>query len=868
MSSLVSSLCWCSLQITLLALIALLLGSRPWRLGGTMLPLLGLIGIGLITVMAFVPMPWSWNLSSLARQVELDANSAVAGAETASQAKDFSVQATTKLAYQQGSDDRSAFWGGLIDGLNANTTPKESNWIWEQLSKLVLGVFITGFAIGAFRIFVGLLGTRRIIQRCTPIVDEEISSLVAELSARLKLNRKIVLLETDCLSTAATVGSWRPRILLPIHWREWSDAELDAVLAHELAHIIHGDFAAVIISQLSLAIHFYHPLVHWLAGRLRLEQELAADTVAAQAIGGEKNYAKILAKLALEQQDRFVGWPARAFLPTRQTFLRRLEMLRDGNGGETKRIFGKRWFATIAIGTAFLVLVSFRPQENQAVAQAPGDKPSTTGGVFDLSHFTENGGLVLAVRPAEMLANKQLAGIVNQLTQPTGAGVVVDTMFGLQISEIEQAIVSFQQKPFFPSSAYIRTSKPIEKLDFPAETRTTRLAGAEVFELDGERCVWRPDNRTIVLGNKRDIARTIEGRPTGRKLVESAVWKTLSNQPIVAVVDASFIRGFSRPDDPLARIINPIVDETEVFGLALTVKGDLAVSAVAQSVDAKGATIIQETGKALVTLASNGLRDIPTPSNDNLLQLSSVGSKILQAVQWKIEGTNVSATSSIQFDESLGALLANFVVAARKGSQRQLSANNLKQLGLALHNFESAYRHLPATTRSQNPEHKHPVSWRVMILPFIEQGELFQQYRFDEPWDGPNNSKLLAKMPAVFRNPDDPKDSTLTSYVAISGDETIFRPDSPTSFREVSDGLSNTVMVVEAKTSIPWMKPEDVIYLRDKPLPSTGGIFEQGFHALFGDGSVRFLSESIDESLLRAMYTARGGEVLGRPASN
>ena len=73
---------------------------------------------------------------------------------------------------------------------------------------------------------------------------------------------------------------------LPFDWRDWSQTELRAVLAHELAHVVRGDFLTGLIAQISVAIHFYHPLAHWLAKRLRLEQELAADAWGAALSGG------------------------------------------------------------------------------------------------------------------------------------------------------------------------------------------------------------------------------------------------------------------------------------------------------------------------------------------------------------------------------------------------------------------------------------------------------------------------------------------------------------------------------------------------------------------------------------------------------
>jgi len=137
--------------------------------------------------------------------------------------------------------------------------------------------------------------------------------------------------------TSAAVGWRRPTILLSTGWTKWTRHERRAVLAHEIAHIRHNDFLACLCGQLGLALHFYHPLVHWLMGRLRLEQELAADWAAVTILGGRREYLRAIARLALHQQDRPLAWPARSFLPTRTTFLRRIAMLRDAGVGPERR---------------------------------------------------------------------------------------------------------------------------------------------------------------------------------------------------------------------------------------------------------------------------------------------------------------------------------------------------------------------------------------------------------------------------------------------------------------------------------------------------------------------------------------------------
>ena len=152
-----------------------------------------------------------------------------------------------------------------------------------------------------------------------------------------------------------------------------------------------------------------------------------------------------------------------------------------------------------------------------------------------------------------------------------------------------------------------------------------------------------------------------------------------------------------------------------------------------------------------------------------------------------------------------------------------------------------------------------------MELPYLAEAPLYEQYRFDEPWDSPANLEVLKKMPAAYRNPKDPADSTNTSYFALVGPGTVFSgkggrpPIGGTPFAKIRDGAANTLLIVEAKRSVPWTKPEDIPYDPEKPIPKLGGCFEGGFHAGLCDGSVRFISESIDEKVLRAMINTSDG---------
>ena len=164
-----------------------------------------------------------------------------------------------------------------------------------------------------------------------------------------------------------------------------------------------------------------------------------------------------------------------------------------------------------------------------------------------------------------------------------------------------------------------------------------------------------------------------------------------------------------------------------------------------------------------------------------------------------------------------------------------------------------------------NKDHKALLSWRVLLLPYLGERALFKEFNLREPWDSPTNKKLLAKMPKVFAAPTDEKSVKAheTFYQVIVGKDTVFEGKKGIRLTDITDGTSNTLLIVEAGKAVPWTKPEDIPYDAAKPVPKLGGLgFENGVNAAFCDGSVRFLPRTIKEKTLRAVITPNGGEVL------
>ena len=191
------------------------------------------------------------------------------------------------------------------------------------------------------------------------------------------------------------------------------------------------------------------------------------------------------------------------------------------------------------------------------------------------------------------------------------------------------------------------------------------------------------------------------------------------------------------------------------------------------------------------------------------------------------------------------------------------SSNNLKQIGLALHNYHDTMGVLPAAAICDKAG-KPLLSWRVAILPYVEQENLYRQFKLDEPWDSENNKKLIDKLPPIYAIPGAKKAKPgETHYRVLINTGAAF--DLKKGLRipaDFPDGLSNTILVVEAEESVIWTKPEGIEFDPMKDLPKFGTFFKGGFNTLLGDGSVRHISKTVDPKTLKLLIMRNDGEVI------
>jgi hypothetical protein len=282
-----------------------------------------------------------------------------------------------------------------------------------------------------------------------------------------------------------------------------------------------------------------------------------------------------------------------------------------------------------------------------------------------------------------------------------------------------------------------------------------------------------------------------------------------------------------------------------------------AVRLTIQSEDSQAAEALRsKLGDMLHLAGENGGTRKVVPNYDEVaaLMLPRLDGKRLLLV-WDEKNRGI---------DTVLASLARPIESLERKSAMVRSSNNLKQIALAMHNYHSAHKHFPLPA-SLSPQATPLLSWRVAILPYLDENPLYQQFHLDEAWDSPHNRALIDKMPEIYRLPvSKNKEPGRTNYLLPVGNGAVFTADKPTEFKDITDGTSNTLMVIESDDdhAAIWTKPDDWQFDPQQPTQGLGRFYSGGFYAALCDGSVRLVPGTLDSKTLKALVTRAGGEVI------
>ncbi|MBD3672414.1 MAG: DUF1559 domain-containing protein [Planctomycetaceae bacterium] len=897
------TLAWCAIQVTIFAsasaLLYLSMRKRSPAARSTVL-ISSLLSVIVLTVLARSPWPRWVPADGLSAQERIDLSSGASNSPSVSELTEIAP-----LSQVQEHSTTMLFLENLWDEMKHAPVESETRASTLTWQTMMSGLFLTGFTCGLIRLFSGLVAVYRYRHRSVPVESKEMHRMMQQICTDLECRRIVQLRVSETVSSPATIGWRQPIILLPVEWEEWNSEERLAVIAHEVAHICRFDFPAWFAAQVGVVLHFYHPIVHWLAGKLRLEQELAADAAAARILGGNTQYLEVLAGMALRRDDRSMSWAARTFLPSHHTFIRRIEMLRRSKPLEIHySLVGRGLLAALMLSVAVFAAGLRSPFEKVSLAEdvsrtsriiPESSEPETQLVTYQHSDNAENLSLayvprdsvfVMALRPAKVLANPMFAPLRKALEEEDG----VKQFFGVSPLEIKQ--LTLASLPQDGPRGNIAPSEPVVIVHFENEIEEQKVvdtwvrnaseeefAGVSYYSSETHRRFLAiPNSKTaIFVDNVGALRRFLAAGPRGATEANwSEQWQLANEADAALLIDVERLRpGMNdiHPNDPASAIMNsvaPLWKDGDRTLLWMNLDQDLSLSGRIFCRPGTEANV-EQTLQASVVLTRNGLsalRERASTSGEKntivVLNFADLADEMLD--EMKITSHENEVHFDVTVNEKVNELVAMLLPAvreARTAAKRTQSMNNMKQIGLAMHNYHDVHKRLPPAV-VMGPDGKTPHSWRVELLPYLDQAELYNEYRMNEPWDSEHNKTILERIPLVFRCPQDDHFSTNTSYYVFTGKGTAFEDPEGQRFRDFTDGLSNTLLVVESKKAVPWTKPEDIPIDLDKDLPKFGGYYRGGFNALLCDGSVRFISENIDKEVLKLLIQRNDGKQIPR----
>lgn len=503
-----------------------------------------------------------------------------------------------------------------------------------------------------------------------------------------------------------------------------------------------------------------------------------------------------------------------------------------------------------------------------------------------LAYVPKDTMFIMTAKPSELLRHKAVSPMAEEANQWASA-------FGFDLSKISKW--SFVARAGATGNLVILVAH--EPHDF--ETLIAEDIGSHETRLyqnvaygAGRSCFLKPAPNMLVLGSEEAIRLAIETGPTGGVSDEfRARALAVRKDPFASVIDMQqvhdLLRSFGENTIRALGPIGPLVAETKFAtvrlstddGIRLTAalepKSEDAIARLKPAAEA-GLTLLRAQFEMLLAQMDANLEELTARSNppeSYVRELQLVNTTLRLAVQSLkdlpvvAQGNRVEATTSVStvlLGRTSGKL-APILRKERKSIVRARRVRNLKQIGVALHNYHDVFGSLPPSAQlGRDGKGQHPVSWRVLLLPFVDENEMFEQYRFDEPWDSPHNAKVTTRIPKVYRafgstHP------THTSYFGLVGTEdvrTCFHPIRGVRIADIIDGTSNTLMVVETKLPVHWAKPQDIVYDPAQPLPPFGGVAPGGFRFIRADGSVGFIATGAPEQSVRNFITRNDLQII------
>ena len=399
--------------------------------------------------------------------------------------------------------------------------------------------------------------------------------------------------------------------------------------------------------------------------------------------------------------------------------------------------------------------------------------------------------------------------------------------------------------------------------------------------------IWIPDGQTAVVGAE-SVVQQVATQDGSTSNLDPGLLNGQSSIEIAfspAIPDAIFRHSnFQIPDGsptpvppPIRTLVAAMKEHTVGASIGITLTEDLGFNTAFRSRDVAGATKFQQTFQSVM----EELKNMPTPSADGqdippmlagfMAPLEKIGEDMKESLEVTTSGTLTSTTMKAKgggqtlsgFVPLASMLLLPAIETARSAAQGTQGRNNMKQLGLAMHNFHDVYLRFP-NAASKGSNGKGRLSWRVHILPYLDEWELYQQFNLEEPWDSPHNRPLVDQMPDVYASSYGGTEPGKTTYMVPVSTGTAFADQKGRRIRDITDGTSNTIMMIEVEASRAayWTEPADYSVNTSNPFEGLARQNGSIIPILFCDGSIQPISAELDSQTANHLFTISDGAII------
>ncbi len=493
------------------------------------------------------------------------------------------------------------------------------------------------------------------------------------------------------------------------------------------------------------------------------------------------------------------------------------------------------------------------------------DKP---GGALAL--VPANGVAFAMVRPQAMFKTDAGKKLLAKLEESADGGKFAKHLakeFSVSATDILEIVVAFTEVPMGGNPAdsqvlIVQTAKPINSDGFEADYDGVALekkdVGNKSYFVNSQQktAFYHCGPHTLIFGSEQRVLPFVKAAPARNGPLAATLKEAAAGNHLIFV-------GFRVPPE-IAKMKAMAPAEAKAFlPLAeanlgrLTVADDRGLKIVAKLSfpDAEKAKSSVEPLNGLLALAGFGipkLKEMAPPEAAKIVKALEDG---LGAIKPTVAGNTLEIPLNLDITlDAVVEMIGPMVDKLQGSAKTAVGFNNMKQLGMAMHNYHDVNKFLPEPKLGIN------LSWRVAVLPYIEQENLFKAFDQSEPWDGPRNKKLLTAMPKVFEHPTRKAPPGYTYFRVFAGPTALFEEGKKATLRGINDGSILTLMIVEAADAVPWTKSDELIFVPNGPLPKLGDPAKNGeFLAVMADAAAYRLRE-IDETTLRALVTASGGE--------